>query len=549
MLGARIETLARKKEMIEYRHTCFQIMLDDIPPDHPYRQQCTENTPYSTQYLNDYVLFGMSESLGRYEYITFPDSAIQREIDYYVKLLASLIATGNPERFGAMWDHHTAWLDAIVKSGQVDEALDLTNKIIELSKGHKWRNHWNYQGLVLRRKRYERLIQGEPEPEPPKKELVTNGPGWENYEIRRLNLGFTPTPSTLFSDPTFFLLSAHNRLYCIRPVLDGPGHKRVVNLQVTTHWLPSGHMIGRINVPLGISVSDSEAGSGRWMQEIYAVALGQDVIYVGTSKGLLIISLQTHKSKLLTEKEGLPGTTVRALGWYAGKLYIGIGCDPYRGAGNDQSVFVVYDPQAASFELIASEKAVARDNPWNGVRFHLDDIVPDEQRNCLWLKDRRTGIWKYTLSTGSFEQIPPQQGKHFFMTTSRYIGACLQMACGGEVYGPRATLFRTNDLSLTDLPSGVIGGLEVQSYAVACDNNRLIASAERSKGRGRVFSLLEKAQPPSVLWFFSDGTPIPEISFLLETSAGIVGVGNKGEGLLIRRKGKEMENRREVTSG
>ncbi|MBI4472363.1 MAG: ankyrin repeat domain-containing protein, partial [Acidobacteria bacterium] len=522
-------TPEQKEERIAARLAAYKVLLDDIPPTHPYRQVRVRGNP---SYMGEYILLCALSPIGFWEEST-PARAIEKEMDYRRQLLEAVIRSGEPERFGA-WrsasSTHLAWLDQMARRGRTADALALTAKILELCKPDP------PPELVEMRERLERLLKGEP----PQAQPAAAGAaaGWEDYEIQRLNFRFEFASPATFGRSVVFTLSEGNRLYCLHPISDGTDYDANVDFELATHWLPSGSPIGRVGVSTGLS-APAATGGNRRRAAIHAATLASGKIYVGTSIGLASLTLDTKAWQLITQKEGLPGTTVRAVGWYRGRLYLGIGCDPLDGSGDDQSVFAAYDPQSKHFEIIASEKSVGKENPWNGVRFLLDDIVPDEPHDCLWLKQRQGGVWKFMPTTRRFEQVVPA-GQRVMLPGSRYVGQAPDIVHESDAGWP-VTLFLPPDQTELELPGG-INGIPVvhQSYLAARDADAVIASTRKSPAHGQncFLFLIKRGKAPAVLGSTPDGQPFPDIIHLYESPAGIVAVTASGDGFLIRRKAK-----------
>ncbi|NQU10020.1 ankyrin repeat domain-containing protein, partial [bacterium] len=526
-----------------------RILIEEIPYGHRTRRK-----PSGTYHFSKYSGYGVDRLL--FDHLLavprgwddWPAPARQETLDDLARLLRDLIQSGQPRRFAELDRVHPAWLQRFADNGRTEEALRLSEELLAALRPYIYPHTVQVGDVEALRDRFRNQLQGTPIPKPPP--LETNGSGWDDYEIRPMALRLPLAEGGKFKRSTLFLMSAGNRLYALRPVQPDPARPETADLELTTHWLPHGGMIGRTVVPAGLSVGDRyQRNPNRWIASVYAATLGDDTIYVGTCAGLLRIPLGTDRWKLLTAQDGLPGTTVRALGWLAGKLYLGIGCEPYAGEGDDQAVFASYDPVTERFQIIASEKGVDRDNPWNGRKFFLDDIAPDPVQGWLWLKSRGQGIWRFTPATGKLDEVVGTN-KWMMVPGSRYLG---QLANDPTVEhaGITVILFRPRDQALINLPQLVRGWLTVQpSYAVVCDGDTVIAAARirRHNADGTEYrDLLFLPQPierPSPFLQWPNGEPFPGVRHLVETEAGFVGVAADGTGYLIQPKAKAAQYRR-----
>ncbi|NQU09878.1 hypothetical protein HQ590_03740, partial [bacterium] len=468
---------AREPVSAEYlaaKRAMRKILIEEIPCRHRARRE-----PSGSHQFRAYQGYGVDRAL--FEHLgavprgwdEWPAPARQETLDDLARLLRDLIQSGPPRRFAELQRAHPVWLGRFADNGRTEEALRLSEELLAVLRPYIYPHMVQVGDVAALRDRFRNQLQGTPIPKPAP--LETNGPGWENYEIRRLAFRLPVAEGGKFKRSTLFLMSAGNRLYALRPVQPDPNRPDQADLELTTHWLPHGGIIGRTSVPAGLTVPDRyQRNPDRWVASVYAATLGGDTVYVGTCAGLLRIPLGADRWKLITAQDGLPGTTVRALGWLAGKLYLGIGCEPYAGEGDDQAVFASYDPATERFQIIASEKGVDRDNPWNGHKFFLDDIAPDPDAGCLWLKSRGQGIWRFTPSTGKLDEVLGTN-KWLMLPGSRYIG---QFANDPTIEhaGITVILFRPRDQALINLPQLVRGWLTVQpSYAVVGDGDTVIA--------------------------------------------------------------------------
>ncbi|NQU09842.1 hypothetical protein HQ590_03555, partial [bacterium] len=526
---------------IEARFAMFDLLLNDLPPTHLYRRSRTEGHSPPT-YQNDWLLFSTPPLMLLER--NCPEEVKRRQIDYYARLYRSLLATGDPVRFDALRrtsGAHIGWLEALANNGRLAAAVEFANELLKLTDAKSGpRDWWEHGDLVRKRDEWEqRLTRAAPAP-PPAPAAAAPPAGWEDYDIRRLDLGFKLPKTGRLARSALMLLPQDDHLVCLRPNVQFKFPRFIVDLDVSTHALPGGQIRDRFTVPLRWEIDQS------WAHYPYSfftsAALAPGRVYVGTRRGLLDIPLQSRDWKLITEQDGLPGSMVRALGWYEGTLYLGLGCDPFKCETKDQAVLAAYNPQAKTFTIVAAERAVGGENAWNGVRFFLDDILPDPARGCLWLKDRERGVWKFDPAASAFEQVGPGGGMVVF-PGSRYSGAGANILDTFSRGG--ATLYRPADGAERRLPPK-IGDHPIvdQTVSAVFDGDRVLGAGEgtrfepsRVPETKRLLYLLVPGRAPAALERAPDGQLFPGAVQLVVTGAGIVAVAEDGQALLIRRKG------------
>ncbi|NQU09810.1 hypothetical protein HQ590_03395, partial [bacterium] len=525
------------EEYVAAQRALRKIVLDEIPCTHRYRQQVVLHglTP-----LNDLVFFGSLE-MRNLRADTWPAAARAEAMDDIAQLLRDLAGCGEPRSFDAlrgMSQKHLHGLDLLADNGRLEEALKLSEEIIAALTSSPIRTASRID-FVQRRDRYRRRLTGAEAPPPPA--LGDNGPGWDQYDIHHLDLGLRLPQSRDFYQTRLFLMSAGDRLYCLRPVPAGAEESSRFDLSLTVHRLPDGQFLDRVDVPVRALVPFYPLDRrDRWFGGVYAAVLGDDAIYAGTCAGLVRIPLTNRRWKLFTPADGLPGTVVRALGWHDGRLYLGIGCEPYTGEGDDQAVFASYDPRTTSFQVIASEKGVEGQTPWNGQPFRLDNIEPDPDHQCLWLVNRGQGIWKFTPSTRAWEEVFPTK-RYLMLPTSRFTGR-FRTCPSNRSTGGGPILFRPRDRAQITLSVRFLGrSCWLQSHSVALDGDRVIGGAMLDASGipepdRRVLYLIQPDQPPSPLWRLPDGEPFPGALYLHRSAAGIIAVSEDGASYLIVRK-------------
>jgi len=526
-------------DQIRFHQEILRIVAEDIPPAHPYRK--ASRAGWGPDWYGEFLLikacgfdaFGFRESP--------TEERVQKELDLYVRILRDMISTGAPDRIGIleqMASLHLQWLDHLDKNGRLNDAVELARGLVEILKKDPKRNFHGYQALADRLAFYERLAHLQPDTSTVANTNAVNSPMWDEYEILPMDFGLTlRTSHYICSRSSLLMTSDGNRLYCVQPMR----REGAVDLRLTTHWLPTGSMIGATVVATRIPLSRNERSGTTWIGTVYAIALGGDTVYVGTRAGLAAISLKTRHGKLLTPEQGLPGPIVRALTWHQGKLYLGIGADPYNHQIDGLSVFAAYDPATARFEVIAAEKAVSRENSWNGMKFQIDDILTDEPGNCLWIKERKTGIWKFTPASGTLTNVAAMIPRAM-LVGSRFVGhPYFSSISPGYV-----TFFAPPNLTPRRLADPV-GGLSLisESAAVELDGDNVIAAANGRKpsGKQRVLFIQKPDGKTAPLALTPAGKPFPGALHLHKSAAGIVAVAEDGQAFLLRRKDRQQEYR------
>jgi len=559
-----------KAQMYPYREGYLELLLKELGPSHPYRGGPCASEPART--WNDVFFYSQVREFN-YQFKA-PPTVAPRELELTRRLLKQVIEFNNLDRLKALGNEgqvYLSWLERIADLGDPTEALALADEIAKL---------YPTPALQKTRDELQRRASREPAPVAPPKpkppEIAANGAGWDDYDLRPLNFGWMGSTGSYAGRSSLLIAADGNLLYEVRPFSKGHnplGAGGDADLEFKIRWLPTGEQLDRLEIPLGLKGADS----WKWMAVVYGMTVGGDTVYIGTGGGLLCVNPKTKKWKMLTPKDGLPGTIVRSVGWYAGKLYLGIGCEPYHCATPEQSVFAVYDPQPGTFEMLAAEKAVSGSNSWNGVRFNLDDIIPDPSRPWIWLRDRDRGIWKYRPENQSFELVVSGP-RSLTVPGSRYVrSAYLCLALG---------LFRPDTQTVRPLPGmfdlkvlpewtykedqqnvfsqRARGCLENETLTIACDGDNIIAGAQIFQ-RERCLFILHPQHLPAFLWQPPAGKarPLPASPFdvptflrrpaedkafpgaflVQDTPAGIVAVTPTGTGLLIRRKTRLNEYR------
>ncbi|NQU09841.1 ankyrin repeat domain-containing protein [bacterium] len=523
----------------------LRIIAEELPPAHPYRQI---RTPRCTPaHMVDFILLRCCHVFEpRYLPRAEADRFVAQELEYVTKMLRDLVATGDPDRLQSFYSYiriHEAWLDLLDKHGRFADALELTRGLVALRNKNRSPDDPGDQPLETRLQTYERLhramAEQPAEPVAARPAVPPNDPGWEDFEVRPLDLQLprlvTRNAAALSSVQ---MVSRGNRLYCVVPV---PKERTRVDLQLTVHWLPSGEILSRREVPVGLTVEGAHWG---WEGLLHAVTLGDDDrVYVGTRKGLIVISSASNHWERITEKEGLPGTIVRTLAWHDGRLYVAIGCDPYECVAQDRSALAAYDPGTKTWDVIASEKGVGGKNPWDGTRFSIEQFLSDPEHDCLWIRELRQGVWRYVPRTRTLEPVVPRH--RLMMLVETGAGNSQKTSHIEAEHQGSSNPDRAQNAPVVNWPEPVDGQLLLrESVTVARDSEDTFFAGLEHPDRWRWFLILTRPnQPPSLYRQLPDGQPFPGAWQLHPTTAGVVVVTTNSTALLIRRKANETRYR------
>jgi hypothetical protein len=315
------------------------------------------------------------------------------------------------------------------------------------------------------------------------------------------------------------------------------------------------------DVQIDISPDEPIRWGVNMMRDVFAAAMTKDTVYVGTSMGLLAIPLSGGDTRLIRSEDGLPGKLVRALRWYGDRLYLGLGDHPWVDFRKQASVFASYDPRAGIFDIIASEKSVSKTTPLDGERFYLDTIVGDPEQGCVWVEDRKTGIWKFEPASRHFELVK-FPGKRLVLSGSRYPYELVlyfvkpdgERTVTGLQQVTRPSLFIPSTASYVDIPSeihdhGVLSGSQMATY----DGTDVLARLSIDVGPKshiihpdcktlrEILVLLRVEKAPALLAKLPDGSPMPQVLCLHQSSVGTVVLAQNGEVVLIKRKDRPAD--------
>ncbi len=441
----RIRYLLTTEQALESRHATFAILTDEVPVTHPYRQHTQPHWPW---HVFDEWLRCV---LWRYEPLDGWDgnvsaSAVTQDLDDKIRYLDSMLAAKEPVRFYALSGELIPWLNEIAGNGRPAEALRLTTAIRSLGRDHLARANEPFWTKTLPEREiiFQRMtvtkdvsvpgsdgvaVPRESKSEPQRDSVLDE----YEYVERWQYIPFEENPVIAVDE---------NRVCMVRPC-DEDEHQPGRGVHAYVFWAVNGTLIAERHV----AMPPWPVQPPRTRDRVHSAVLAGDTVYVGTSLGLLCIPLGNGDSRLLTQKDGLPGSIVRAVGWHDGLLYLGtgvhpeslmreslqrgnrprgegasdlhtlqgilfarmyfgIGVHPESTIGNSSSggirppdegvsdehaqgaVFASWDPASNRFEILAAEKAVVGSNPLDGQPFCLDVIVSDRQRNCVWLGDR-----------------------------------------------------------------------------------------------------------------------------------------------------------------
>lgn len=556
------------REEIESRRAIFRILLTEIDAQHPYRKpEAGIKGRRWEVYEREYTLFGCLPYYtgSRVDNPSLPKDVFDAELDDSARLISQAVEWGDPWRFVAWrssrftYEKMPKWLDGLAENGRPNQALELVTKIMAMTKANPERSPWTYEELLERQSRYERISHGNIV-ETNTSVVAENGEGWGDYNIIRLpfrlELGWAcsyPYPPHWIQGTTPLLCSEGNRLCCVVP---RPKNEKTQVVHVSVYDLTSGSMMFTRDVQIDISPDEPIRWGVNVMRDVFAAAMTKDMVYVGTSMGLLAIPLSGGDPRLIRSEDGLPGKLVRSLGWYGDRLYLGLGDHPWVDFGKQASVFASYDPRAGVFDIIASEKSVSKTTPLDGERFYLDTIVGDPEQACVWVEDRKTGIWKFEPASRHFELVK-FPGKRLVLSGSRYPYELVlffvkpdgERTVTGLQQVTRPSLFIPSTASYVDIPSEIDGhGVLSGSQMAAYDGTDVLARLSIDVGPKssiilpwcttlrEILVLLRGEKAPALLAKLPDGSPLPQVLCLHQSSVGTVVLAQNGEVFLIKRK-------------
>ena len=255
-----------------------------------------------------------------------------------------------------------------------------------------------------------------------------------------------------------------------------------------------------------------------WGSPVSALVRGNGQYYIGTAQGLFAVDERTYA---VSRVAGVPGTNIVALAWLGKYLYVAFGA---------QAVFARYAPATGALEILASERAVAPHNIWDGTAFCVTDLLPDAVRDCLWMRtiwysDGCAKIWRYDPGTNAIVGILTNMSPVMLTTTRRDRGGI----------NGQPTLFlpdtgRTLKLMKPFSPP------YLAMFRMAVDGENVFFSGPTRRSIMESPVLLREGGEPVRRDATDDGVPLHIIQGVAATDAGILLVSNKGETFLIRRK-------------
>lgn len=229
-------------------------------------------------------------------------------------------------------------------------------------------------------------------------------PAWQEYVIRTLPVRLRPSGL----EPAAEIVVKNDRLYSV--------HVRGTQLTVVGQHFPDGgreRQLGTLEISkILCDLVAPRCVSQRWLRRPKAVVGGEN-LYVATFSGLAVFPLAGGQSRVLTERDGLPGSQLCSLGWFRNKLYFGLHSSATGTTGRGRSALASYDPRNGSCELLASNTAVAQRSELDGGSGYVVlSLLPDEKRECLWLSvqhnawpsEARGGLWCCVPRTGDLKR-------------------------------------------------------------------------------------------------------------------------------------------------
>ena len=523
------------------RHRLMRILAEDLPPSHPYRK---------ANPLGDSDLF-FAPFLAPLSLPTFPESEfeqlLQTEYAYYIKLLGDIVSSGQFQRLSALDNaskRHHAWLDSLVEAGRLAVALELAESMVEVYEKNGRQGRQGCNAMVYRRDLYRELARDLPlgeEPAAPQHSepqgMGTVAPSlWDPYDIHRVRRGFNlPAVSRVTDRSSLYLASKGNWLYAVEPILAQSNQGTFVDVRLSVRWLPSGVCVREATAPVRIPIDRTERNMTTWVATVFCMAMKEETAYVGTRSGLVELDAGTQEWALYTREEGLPGNMVRAVAVLSGRLYLAVGPNPYDHTVDEPAVFGRFDPSNRTFAVIASELAIEKSTPWDGQPFEVDDVIADEDRGCMWIKERDTGIWKYSPE---FEELTNviSNVSNLALSGGKLVGEHI------NVHGRRKS--HVNFVQPPEFAAALIPNplgekeLVTESVAAVRDGKGLIVAGKEiiQGGHQRHLFFHQPGGATERLTETPEGYPFPGALHLNRTGAGILAVSERGHAFLIRRK-------------
>lgn len=484
------------------RKAIWEILLNDVPPEHPYRSYWYSEKALIMRYIEP-----MTGELN--------EEGVEDYGDCFVKFIEQSVNAEQSGHLEALNQTAPKWLKALAKFGRTAEADALAEQIINRVKSPDTQQHGWAAGLV------QTLLQFREEHAATLDRTITTEPNdllWNEFDITEVDLGLDERiPDMVIPDGT--------KIHCLYAWYDA-------TIRLTTHELPSGAPLRSMSLRLLRSA-----------QEVRAFALDRHTVYVGTSDGLAVFSLADGKAFFVTERDGLPGNSMTCVGCYEGMVYLAFR-DP-------RHILARYDPSSKRSTILASEAATEKRNPLDGIAIDYAGLLPDHKRKCLWIAgstNEPTGrtsarisyhLWSYDPTTDTFMD-----------RKDLVVGYGLAAAASCGMLGAamdRDYLVEWPNLVQIDNRSSVAlpakdkkTGEPVSFTGLVWEGDRFLLSG-RLTDRGVLAVGAPGSDTFSPLRQFPGGKRFPPVKLIQKTDAGTLALCTDGSAYLVRRRESQVK--------
>lgn len=489
-LMAHLMLIRLKVEPTQSTRAVCDILLQELTPAHPYR-----NYWFADNQLFYYIhmLQGIS-----------PDAA-------KVQLLRAIVASDDPAHIdGVMGERVIGWLSELATNNQLEQADNLAKQLIDLCERHSIQHQASPEQeaqtkLIALRQQFAKLMGQSSADKTP-----TNAAVWNQFEFVKLTL----------PGETFLSLIESGQIYCVKTAtLRTPrGVKTTTtSVEVVSYDLRSGQTI-----PLGKVHVDKTIAFNR------LVRLGDWLIIGEQWNGFVVFSLRKGTGRYITERDGLPGRTIRSLCPFGNHVYISFGEGPW--LAKSASV-VRYDPRSNAFEIVASARSVTPRNALDGLPFSIAHILPDTKRQCLWLVDdthqegtvptRTVGVWKYDPTQGTMTRLFENHKRapsDFLATYLRY-PVIYSLWNNGEAIGPISGLGLATDM---ERAKKIIRIVLLSNIHLSDDEQLITELAQKAGACRNAVSLYRNGEEIAQLHQTPDGQPFPKVRESWRVFQGVV---------------------------
>lgn len=395
-LMANMSLYALKDDPVNTFLASYAILAHELPPEHPYR---------SDDFSERAVFFF---ELG-YKWFPppkrkLPPAAREQLFDYQTQIIDAALKDKNVRHIEAMagLSRDTSvtlerWLNYMIEQGAVTRADALAERITAVVNEREMEIGKKLDLLESLKKCRQRCatLRGQT---PVATQVPANDDAWKAYQITRLDIPLNSTWRLLVSD---------DRLYHVEVKHSSETHydaasNRILMMQAVAfiYQLPSGDRLRKTTF-----VCRKLLRSYR----INGMVLCDSKLYVGTFDGLIVFSLMDRSAWRISDTNGLPGNAVRAVCAWSNMLYLsGGGQDNY--SREESAWLVAHDPQADTWRLLASERAVDKRNEFDGNAFNVTVMMADEREQAIWLVDHSARVGRTpTLNYGLWKLIPADE--------------------------------------------------------------------------------------------------------------------------------------------